>query len=56
MHNDIRIIGFKHLYIKEEISKIIYDAKNYNFPEDWEDTVEMLTTEQVIVKELAKTT
>jgi hypothetical protein len=55
MYNDIKIIGFKHKYIKEEISKIIYDAKIYNFPDFWEDTVEMLTTEQVIVKDIAKT-
>ena len=53
MHNDIKIIGFKHKQIKQEISKIIDDAKIFNFPDFWEDTVQMLTSEQVIVKDLA---
>jgi len=54
-NKDLKIIGFKHNEIKIEVSKIIDKAKAYNFPEYWEDTVELLTSdEQVTVKDLAQ--
>jgi hypothetical protein len=54
-NKDLKIIGFKHNEIKIEVSKIIDKAKTYNFPEYWEDTVELLTSdEQVTVKDLAQ--
>jgi hypothetical protein len=54
-NKDLKIIGFKHNEIKIELSKIIDKAKAYNFPEYWEDTVELLTSdEQVTVKDLAQ--
>ena len=54
-NKDLKIIGFKHNEIKIEVSKIIDKAKAYNFPEHWEDTVELLTSnEQVMVKDVAQ--
>ena len=38
-NKDLKIIGFKHNEIKIEISSIIDKAKDYNFPEFWDDTV-----------------
>ncbi len=56
-NNDLKIIGFKHNEIKIEISKIIDKAKAYNFPDYWEDTVELLTSDdQVMVKNIAQET
>ena len=56
-NKDLKIIGFKHNEIKIEISKIIDKLKGYNFPDFWEDTVELLTSdEQVMVKNLAQGT
>ena len=54
---DLKIIGFKHNEIKIEVSKIMDKAKAYNFPDYWEDTVELLTSnDQVMVKNLAQGT
>jgi len=56
-NKDLKIVGFKHNEIKIEISKIIDKAKAYNFPKFWEDTVELMTSnEQVMVKDLARGT
>ena len=50
---DLKIIGLKHNEIKIEVSKIIEKAKAYNFPDNWEDTVELLTSDDpVMVKNL----
>ena len=56
-NNDLKIIGLKHNDIKIEVQKIIEKAKAYNLPDFWEDTVELLTSdEQVMLKNLAQGT
>ena len=56
-NKDLKIIGFKSNEIKIEVSKIIEKAKSYKIPEYWEDTVELLTSDnQVMVKDLCKAT
>ena len=50
----LKITGFKHLEIKIEISRIIDKVKAYNFPNYWEDTIELLTSEnQFMIKMVA---
>jgi hypothetical protein len=55
-NEDLKIVGFKHNEIKIEISNIIDKAKYYNFPDFWEDTVELLTNheEEIMVKDVAQ--
>jgi hypothetical protein len=55
-NEELKIVGFKHNEIKIEISKIIDKAKYYNFPDFWEDTVELLTSheEEIMVKDVAQ--
>jgi hypothetical protein len=54
LNESLKIIGFKHLEIKIEISKIIDKVKAYNFPYYWEDTIELLTSDtQVMIKNVA---
>ena len=56
-NKDLKIIGFKSNEIKIEVSRIIEKAKSYKIPEYWEDTVELLTSDnQVMVKDLCKAT
>ena len=52
-NKDIKIIGFKHDEVKEEVAKIIDKAKDYKFPPFWENIVPLLTSnDQVMLKDL----
>ena len=42
---DIKIVGFKCNEVKIEASKIIDKAKTYNFPESWEDIIDLLVSD-----------
>ena len=43
---DIKIVGFKCNEVKIETSKIIDKAKTYNFPDTWENIIELLVSDQ----------
>lgn len=49
-NNRLKITGFKHREIKNEISKIIDKVKAYNFPSYWEDTIELLTSDTQVMR------
>jgi len=52
-NNDIEIIGYKFKSVKTEVSKIIDDAKTYNFPETWDDTIDLLQgSDNCVLKEV----
>ena len=56
-NNSLKIIGHKHNEIRIEVSQIIEKAKTYNFPDFWEDTVEFLKSDDlVMVKNLGQGT
>ena len=56
-NNYLKIVGFRHNDIKIEISYIIEKAKAYNFPTSWEDTMELVTSDdQVMIKNVAQGT
>ena len=42
-NNDIKIIGFKHKEVKNEVSKIIDKARTYNFPDFWDFKPDLIT-------------
>jgi hypothetical protein len=51
--NDIKITGFRFVEAKMEVSNLIFKVKAYNFPDYWEDIVELLTSDdQVMVKNI----
>jgi hypothetical protein len=55
-NKDIKIYFINRRAIKE-VSNIIEEAKIYKFPDFWEDTVELLTSdEKVMIKNLAQGT
>ena len=50
---DIKITGFKYAEAKVEVANFIFNAKAYNFPEYWEDIVELLSSnDQVMLKNI----
>lgn len=52
-NKDIKITGFKFAEAKLEVADLIFNAKAYNFPDYWEEIVELLSSdEQLMVKNI----
>ena len=54
-NKDIKVVGFKHSEVRIEVAQIVDKAKSYNFPDFWEDKIELLTSDALlIIKDVAQ--